>query len=298
MSITRRSHYIPQFYFDNFTIGNLLYEYNKSSKVIEQKSPKGVGWEPYYNIFVDYHLKKNKGLEKFLNFCENRAVRSIQRIIDNDKLSEPDFADFMIFMSMMKFRVPKFKEYVKKKFVEKERKDFFKEYKSIKAREQFIKYYNKKTRKETSLTKENFFKKVYVSDEAFEDSVYFYHMLKSGFGNAKEFIKKDYFFIEIYNDSYYFITSDDPLITLQAKTYDLKVLGIINFKNTEDLFIFPLSKNIILLLFGNDSNEEPAIKGRIKLDKIDYAMEINEIIFKESYNFIYSPTQEMIKNFI
>ena len=60
MSVTRRSHYIPQFYFDNFTIGNLLYEYEKSSKVIEQKSPYGIGWKPYFNIFIDYFLKKNE----------------------------------------------------------------------------------------------------------------------------------------------------------------------------------------------------------------------------------------------
>ena len=91
----------------------------------------------------------------------------------------------------------------------------------------------------------NFFEKIYVSDEAFEDSIYFYHMLKSGFGNVKEFIKKDWFFIETDDDNY-FITSDDPLVTLPAKTYELKVLSIIGVKNTEDLFIFPISKNLIL----------------------------------------------------
>jgi len=297
MSITRRSHYIPQFYFNNFTINNLLYEYSKSSKAIEQKSPRGIGWKPYFNIFIDYLLKKNEGLEKFLNFCEDKAARSVQKIISNDDLSEPEMVDFMTFMSMIKFRVPKFKKYVKENFVEKEREDFFNEYGDVKKREELIQDFNNKAGKDTGITVDNFFEKVFVNDEAFEDGVYFSHMLKSGLGNVKEFIGKDWYFIETCEDNY-FITSDDPLVTLQAKTYSLKVLSIIEVESTKDLFIFPISKNLILLLLTNNLNKEPVIKGRFKLDKADYAIEINKIIFQESYNFIYSPIPKIIKELL
>ncbi len=83
--------------------------------------------------------------------------------------------------------------------------------------------------------------------------------------------------------------------SLQAKTYRLKVLSIIEVENTEDLFIFPISKNLILFLFTNNLNKEPVIKGRFKLDRTDYVIEINKIISQESYNFIYSPTSEIIE---
>ncbi|GAH15646.1 unnamed protein product, partial [marine sediment metagenome] len=81
-------------------------------------------------------------------------------------------------------------------------------------------------------------------------------------------------------------------------TYSLKVLSIIEVENTKDLFIFPISKNLILLLLTNNLNKEPVIKGRYKLDKADYAIEINKIIFQESYNFIYSPIPKIIKELL
>lgn len=295
MSITRRSHYIPKFYLKNFTVNNLLYEYNKTNNHIECKSPRGVGWHTYFNIFIDYHLRKNEGLENFLNFSEDKAAIAIKKIIDKDNLSDPEMVSFMVCMSMIKFRVPKFKKYVKENFVEKEKIDFFLEYNNIKKRKEFIKDFNKNTGINTDLTADNFIEKVYVSDEAFKDTIFFWHMVNSGLNNTKEFIKKDWYFIETHEDKF-FITSDDPLITLKANTYRLTALKIIDTDNAADLFIFPISKNLILFLFRNDLNSEPVIKGRFILDKIDQVKEINKIIFQESYNFVYSPNLEIIKN--
>jgi hypothetical protein len=203
--------------------------------------------------------------------------------------------DFMVFMSMIKFRVPKFRRYVKENFLEKEKNDFFVEYNSIKKRKEFIEDFNKKTSINTGLTDDNFFEKVYVSDKAFEDAVFFYYMINNGLNNTKEFIKKDWYFFETHGNNF-FITSDDPLVTLKANTYKLTVLKIINTSNTKNLFIFPISKNLILFLFTNNLNNEPVIKGRYILDKIDKVKEINKIIFQESYNFVYSPNLEMIKD--
>ena len=87
----------------------------------------------------------------------------------------------------------------------------------------------------------------------------------------------------------------NPLVTLPAKTYEFKVLSIIGVENTEDLFIFPISKNLILFLFASNSNKEQDIKERFKLDEADYVLEINNIIFQECYNFFYSPTSRMIE---
>ncbi len=207
MNTTRRSHYIPEFYLKNFTVNNLLYEYNKFNGHIEYKSPKGVGWQPHFNIFIDYHLRKNEGLENFLNFNENRAAVAMQKIIKNETLSDQEMVDFMIFMSMIKFRVPKFKRYIKENFLEKERKDFFVEYKSIKKRKEFIEDFNKKTGVNTDLTVNNFFRKVYVSDKAFKNTVFFSYMINNGLNNTKEFIKKDWYFIETHGNKF-FITSD------------------------------------------------------------------------------------------
>lgn len=295
MSITRRSHYVPQFYLKNFTIKNLLYECDKINNLIVCKSSRGVCWHPYFNIFIDYHLRKNEGLENFLNFNEGRAAIVIQKIIKNQVLNDHEMVDFMIFMSMIKFRVPKFKKYVKENFLEKEKNDFFEEYNNVKKRKEFIEDFNKKTGINTDLTTDNFFEKVYVSDEAFEGGIFFWHMINSGLNNSKEFIKKDWYFIETHEDNF-FITSDDPLITLKGATYKLTVLEIIKSDNTTDLYLFPISKNLILFLFKNDLNSEPVIKGRFKLDKNNYVKEINKIIFHESYNFIYSPNLETVKN--
>lgn len=295
MNITRRSHYIPKFYLKNFTVNNLLYEYNKINGNIERKSPRGVGYQPNFNIFIDYHLRKNEGLENFLSFNDDKAAVAIQKIIKNEILINQEMVDFMVFMSMIKFRVPKFKRYVKENFLEKEKNDFFIEYKSIKKRKEFIEDFNKKTGMNTNLTADNFFEKVYVSDKAFEDSVFFSYMINNGLNNAKEFIKKDWYFIETYGDKF-FITSDDPLVTLKANTYKLTVLKNINTNNAADLFIFPISKNLILFLFTNDLNSEPVIKGRFRLDKTSKVKEINKIIFQESYNFVYSPNLETIKH--
>ncbi len=295
MNITRRSHYIPKFYLKNFTVNNLLYEYNKINGHIERKSPRGVGWQPNFNIFIDYHLRKNEGLENFLNFNEDKAAVAIQKIIKNEILIDQEMVDFMVFMSMIKFRVPKFRRYVKENFLEKEKNDFFIEYKSIKKRKEFIEDFNKKTGMNTGLTADNFFEKVYVSDKAFEDAVFFSYMINNGLNNTKEFIKKDWYFIETHGDKF-FITSDDPLVTLKANTYKLTVLKNINTNNAADLFIFPISRNLILFLFTNDLNSEPVIKGRFRLDKTNKVKEINKIIFQESYNFVYSPNLETIKH--
>ena len=297
MSITRRSHYIPKFYLKNFTINNLLYEYDKANNNTECRSSRGVGWHPNFNIFIDYHLRKNAGLENFLNFTEDRSAVAVQKIIKDDTLSDPEMVDFMFFLSMMKFRVPKFKKYVRENFLEKEKNDFFEEFKSIEKIKEFIQDFNNKTKKQTDITTDNFFEKVYVSDEAFEDGVFFSYMIKSAFDNTREFIKKDWYFIETQNGNF-FITSDDPLATLKGDTYKLKVLEIIKRDNSAGLYIFPISKNLVLILFKNDSNEAPVIKGRFKLDKTNAVIEINRITFQESFNFVYSPNLEMFKNSI
>lgn len=297
MSVPRRNHYIPQFYLKNFTINNLLYEYDKANNNTECRSPRGVGWHPSFNIFIDYHLRKNAGLENFLNFAEDRAAVAIQKIIKNDALSDPEMVDFIFFLSMMNFRVPKFKKYVRENFLEKEKNDFFEEFNSIEKRKEFIQDFNNKTKKQTDITADNFFEKVYVSDEAFEDGVFFYYMLKSAFDNVKEFINKDWYFIETKNDNF-FITSDDPLATLKEAAYRLKVLEIIKRDNSTNLYIFPISKNLVLFLFKNDLNKEPAIKGRFKLDETEAVIEINRMILQECFNFIYSPNLNTVKNSI
>ena len=297
MNVPRRNHYIPQFYLKNFTINNLLYEYDKANNNTECRSPRGVGWHPYFNIFIDYHLRKNAGLEIFLNFTEDRAAVAIQKIIKNDALSDPEMVDFIFFLSMMNFRVPKFKKYVRENFLEKEKNDFFEEFKSIEKRKEFIQDFNNKTKKQTGITTDNFFEKVYVSDEAFEDGVFFSYMIKSAFDNVKEFIKKDWYFIKTQNDNF-FITSDDPLATLKAATYKLKALEAIKRDNSTDLYIVPISKNLVLFLFKNDSNEELSIKGRFELNKTDAVIEIDRMILQESFNFIYSPNLKTVKNSI
>ena len=181
--------------------------------------------------------------------------------------------------------------------MEKEKNDFFEEFKSIEKRKELIQNFNNIAKNQTDITPDNFFEKVYVSDEAFENGVFFSYMLESAIGNVKEFVKKDWYFIETQNDIF-FITSDDPLATLKAATYKLKALEAIKRDNSADLYIFPISKNLVLFLFKNDSNEEPAIKGRFKLDKTDAVIEINRIIFQESFNFIYSPNLKTVKNSI
>jgi len=298
MSITRRSHYLPQFYLRYFTENNSFFEYDIKNGKITKKSPYGSAWEPFYYAFRDIHGMKNISIEdKILSLNENKASGAINKIVDGIPLSDQDLVEFMIFMSILKFRVPKFREYIIKKKLEEYKKDFFKEFQNEGNKEKFIKKFNKSRGHDSGITVNNFMEKVYISDEEFEKNLFYYALIINGFNHIKDFIKMDWYFIKIETDTY-FITSDDPIVGAEANKYNLLILKVFGIDNTKDLIIFSITKEICLILNKNNNNKTPNIKGYYKINGKRIILEINNLIFKNCYRLIFGNSEKIINEVI
>lgn len=298
MSITRRSHYLPQFYLRYFTENNSFFEYDIKDGKITKKSPYGSAWEPFYYAFRDIHGMKNISIEnKILSLNEYKASVAIDKIVNGILLSDQDLVEFMIFMSLLKFRVPKFREYIIKKKLEEYKKDFFKEFQNEENKEKFIKKFNKSRGQDSDITVNNFMEKVYISDEEFEKNLFYYALIINGFNHTKDFIKMDWYFIKNETETY-FITSDDPIVGAEANKYDLSILKVLGIDNTKDLIIFLITKEICLILNTNNDNKTPNIKGYYKIDDKRIVLEINNLIFKNCYRLIFGNSEEIINEVI
>lgn len=112
MGISKRHHYIPEFYIKGFTgEDGLLAVYNKEKKRIEvnRKSPKQVFFEWNRNTFK-INGEDNDIVEKLYRFGENRFSTIYRNLIEKHEpieLKLYDLCNLIHFISEIHWRVPK-----------------------------------------------------------------------------------------------------------------------------------------------------------------------------------------------
>jgi len=239
MNEPKRHHYIPEFFLKEFTENNKFYVYDrKLDKYTIQTPTNTTCIKYYYRVKGDYNFGKNM-VEKLFSQIESRTKPVIEKIKNQQPLSDQDRYDLTNFISFLKTRVPFFEKTVN----ELENK-LAKEYLKICfSSDEFLKKFKKRFEKEAG-------KKI---DFDPKDIVKNYHFssgkdtnlairLESSVEIAEYLFCMDWIFLFSHKNSS-FILSDNPFIIIPPK--DFNGIGILTPKA---LKVIPLTSNICLMI--------------------------------------------------
>lgn len=121
MSRSKRHHYIPEFYLQNFVDQNsgdrqkLLHRYERGKDHIVALSPKDASVIKNYYLFQMDDGSKNTRLEKFLSELEDRIAPIILKTsVPAAFLTDEELSRLLYFAAFMYTRVPRFRDNIEK----------------------------------------------------------------------------------------------------------------------------------------------------------------------------------------
>ncbi|MDT2720678.1 DUF4238 domain-containing protein [Enterococcus gallinarum] len=280
-----KQHYVPQAYLNFFTDeSNYFHVYlNKEKKIIRQ-SPKSTAFQRnFYTLEKDGN--KNYEIEKF--FAENvdnlyRPV--IQKIENNEPLSENDKINLTTFIAFQYLRTPDQRDSINENFV-----------KSYKTRANLIansmnaNIHSKHLPQSESETSD-----IFIEDDEIRNNIPKEISLKHMFAFKDELISilmKHDFKILVAPEKGEFITSDNPYCMIPER-------GSIGFGAINTVKLFPLTPKFLLIL---RTPKNLSLGGghvhKFKTNRKDIRR-FNQTIAHWSYNFIYSKNKYILNSII
>ncbi len=106
MNEPKRHHYLPQFYLRNFCNDKLLSVFDKKKNEYRKQNPKDTAVERYYYSLKDDNGNMDHRIEKLFSQIETNSQQIIDRIINNENITEQEKADLSHFIALMMVRVP------------------------------------------------------------------------------------------------------------------------------------------------------------------------------------------------
>lgn len=107
MANSRRHHYLPQFYLKNFANDDgFFHVYNKKTqKFYSDKSTKSMffGWD---RNLINIQGVETDAFEKIYSELDNKMAPALERILATKKISPEDWMSILIFISVLKWRIP------------------------------------------------------------------------------------------------------------------------------------------------------------------------------------------------
>jgi len=284
MGKKKRHHYIPQFYLESFTDPRnepYIWVYEKRNPNVRKAKAVNIAFEKhYYSYTLQSGEKDTETLENALADLENRAAPILQKIKNEETLSEQEKEVLSYFIAYSMTRVPNYR-----KNIEKIGEKIIKKSMIILAsdRERFkstIKGYEKKTGKKTKVPIEDFIKAIMSKEIDVKTSPEFSLGMM---GIAKElapiFYRMRWAFLRA-TDEYRYVTSDNPLYFFDP-TNSQKSFNGVGLLNENIEVCFPISSEIMLL--GNWKN----YRGYFQL-KNKHVREINRRTVIFALRFVFS----------
>jgi len=289
MSTSKRNHFISQFYLKNFTDNNnKFYQYNKINKVFDPDAaitPNGVCWKKNFYIFIDKDDKKNDAIETILQKNEDKARNIIEKIKQLEEIIDKDLPELLIFMCLLKYRIPRFKDYFDKSKTPGLLQEFYETTKTDKEKIDFVSTFAKDRK---DINKDNFYEKILNNESETYKKLFQGAMLINGLHekNLKVFFEKNWYILSIKSEKS-FITSDDPVTIIHSKELSGSFNNWVNNYEDNHTMLFPLSNKLCLLLIEEQKDQGLIFKGYNDIDD-NQILEINRLLFKNSYTYVYS----------
>lgn len=106
MHISRRHHYIPQFFIRKFTDATEhLYVYDKETKKTKHSSTKHAYFEWERNL-VEVEGQRIDNLERLYSDLDTELAKDLQKILRGGRIEQEDVISICVLASMQKWRVP------------------------------------------------------------------------------------------------------------------------------------------------------------------------------------------------
>ncbi len=112
MNTPKRHHFLPQFYLRYFTDSkNFLWEFDRETKLYDQKSPYGSAWKKHYYRYKGKDGKMHTDIESGLfNHIETGAKPVIDKIDARKPITEEEMGMVSLFVAFQHTRVPDFEK--------------------------------------------------------------------------------------------------------------------------------------------------------------------------------------------
>ena len=266
MSITKRHHYIPEFFIKGF-VGddNMLSVFNKETGIMDniRKSPKQVFFEWNRNTFkIDG--EDNDFVEKLYQFGETKFSETYRKITTKEETS--DFNAFeklhlMYFISELHWRVPN------------QDKEFLEYIKNLKIKDSILQI--RKTNSEEIVTEE-FFSEL-IKNPPFSETFKIIKAMKDFEEIGKE--------VKIENWKLYYVGKNFPQLNLLSDNPVIVRNSESNILKSE--LIFPLSKGKTIYHTNGKTLEEIPAENRMRVDVL---------AFLQANKFVCGPKAEYLKD--
>lgn len=292
-SIPKRHHYIPQFFLKKFSVdGQNVWLFDRYKKEYRNQSTRKIASE---NKFYTCEVKgKEENLEDLLSKVEGFAKPILEKLTSKQEITMQAKADFAMFASIMKVRVPDFKkktEEAGEKMYKKINKIMFSNDGHIEQMliEQNIKLSKKKLKDLIDFARDG--RRYYVE---FPANYWLGMMLKLSLEVARLFIDMDWKVFH-FDKKYALITSDNPVVLVPPDDYDPNSIYGVGLITRGARKIFSLAPNTCLII--TDLNKNPTIQ-HVNIKDKDVFRSINYVTAGNSDRFVYSPEKGKLEKIV
>lgn len=294
-STSKRHHYIPQFFLKNFSIdGQNVWLFDRYKKEYRKQSTRKIASEnKFYTCEVN---EREENLEDLLSKIEGYASPILEKLASEQEITMQEKADFAMFISIMKVRVPDFKKTTEEggeKMYKKMNKIIFSNKKHV---EQMLKKQGIKLSKENLKDLIDFARdgrRYYVE---FPANYWLGMMLKLSLEVAKLFTDMDWRVFH-FDKKYALITSDNPVVLVPPADYDPNLIYGVGLITRGARKVFSLTPNTCLII--TDLNKNPTIR-HVNVEDKNVFRSINYVTARNSDRFVYSPgkgkLEKIVKN--
>jgi hypothetical protein len=277
MNISKRHHYLPQFYLRNFADKDgLLWIFDRDRSEYRQQSIKNTAVQVDYYTLQGQNGRKHIEIEEFLACLESDTKPVIEKIDRKRRISMEEKKVLAAFVSFLKVRVPDFEKTVNE-LSEKMIKEISKiMFSSKETADTLIKKYEKEVGIDSSLTAEKLIELTKKNNYRvkFNRTHSIQTMVNSGLALESFFLSLKWLFLRAPTNTTY-ITSDNPFVLLPPRDYQMKSIYGVGILTPGAKKIIPLTANTCLIMEDKGTITKGSIANKTMWRAINLCSAIN-----------------------
>jgi len=277
MNISKRHHYLPQFYLKNFTgKDGLLWIFDRERNEYRQQSIKDTAVQVDYYTLLGQNGRKHVEIENFFASLESITNPVIKKIERRRRISTEEKNVLAAFVSFLKVRVPDFEKTANElgeKMIKQISKIMFS---SKETADTLIKKYEKEMGIDSGITAEELIEltKKNKYRVKFNRTHSIQTMVNSGLALVPVFLSLKWLFLRAPKNTTY-ITSDNPFVLLPPKDYQLNIIYGVGILTPGAKKVIPLTANTCLIMGDRGTITKGSIANKIIWRAINFYTAIN-----------------------